>query len=202
MFDGCPPIDVTAANGFEAQRLDSVEKLLPRLKLIDIWRRRPAHSFVDVTRIVQRAQQTYLNLLIGAEADRRMATMELFTTAVEYKQQWGPVLAERARSGASGPEPVPHPDDVIIDPVTGQLRIDGPVLEVEKAAQEWLRANSMEFLGSLVQVNEKLESDPNNSKPRKEQRELAKIIDWLRDDNLKRTMRDALRRPPGKSRKD
>jgi hypothetical protein len=26
----CPSIDVTAANGFEAQRLDSVEKLLPR----------------------------------------------------------------------------------------------------------------------------------------------------------------------------
>ena len=36
----CPSIDVTAANGLEAQRLDSVEKLLPRLKLIDIRRRR------------------------------------------------------------------------------------------------------------------------------------------------------------------
>ena len=58
-----------------------------------------------------------------------MATMELFVTAVEYKQHWGPVLAERARSGTSGPEPVPHPDDVIIDPVTGEVRIDGPVLE-------------------------------------------------------------------------
>jgi len=49
----CPSIDVTAANGFEAQRLDAVEKLLPRLELIDIRRRRPARSFVDVTRIVQ-----------------------------------------------------------------------------------------------------------------------------------------------------
>jgi hypothetical protein len=32
----CPSIDVTAANGLEAQRLDSVEKLLPRLKRLDI----------------------------------------------------------------------------------------------------------------------------------------------------------------------
>jgi hypothetical protein len=149
-----------------------------------------------------RAQQNYLTLLIGAEADRRMATMELFTFAVEYKEHWGRVLAERARSGTSGPEPVPHPDDVIIDPKTGEVRIDGPVLEVEKAEQEWLRANSMEFVQSLVQVNMKLESDPNNSELRKEQRELAKIIDWLRDNALKRTVRDALRRPPGKSRKD
>ena len=49
----CASVDVTAANRLEAQRLDSVEKLLPRLKLIDVRRRRPAHSFVDVTRVVQ-----------------------------------------------------------------------------------------------------------------------------------------------------
>jgi hypothetical protein len=102
----------------------------------------------------------------------------------------------------SAPAVVPPGQSQFPTQTMSSLRIDGAVLEVEKAAQEWLRANSMEFLGSLVQVNEKLESDPNNSKPRKEQRELAKIIDWLRDDNLKRTMRDALRRPPGKSRKD
>ena len=62
-----------------------------------------------------RAQQNFLDLLIGAEADRRAATMELLKTAVEYKEHWGHVLAERARNGTTGPEPVPHPDDVIID---------------------------------------------------------------------------------------
>jgi hypothetical protein len=50
--EACPSIDVTAANRDEAQRLDSVEKLLPRLKLIDTRRRGPAHSFVDETWIV------------------------------------------------------------------------------------------------------------------------------------------------------
>jgi hypothetical protein len=48
----CPSIHVAAPDGDEAQRLDSVEKLLPRLKLIDIRRRGPAHSFVNVTWIV------------------------------------------------------------------------------------------------------------------------------------------------------
>jgi Family of unknown function (DUF5681) len=60
-----------------------------------------------------RAQLSYLNLLTGAEADRRMATEELLKNAIECKEHWGRVLAERARSGATGPEPVPHPDDVI-----------------------------------------------------------------------------------------
>ena len=48
----CPSIEVAVANGYEAQCLYPVEKLLPRLKLIDIRRRGPAHSFVYVTRIV------------------------------------------------------------------------------------------------------------------------------------------------------
>src|ERR1700719_947001 len=87
-----------------------------------------------------RAQQNYLTLLIGAEADRRVATMEMLKTAVEYKEYWGQVLAERARSGALGPEPVPHPDDIIIDSETGEVRFDGPVLEEQKAAQKSLRA--------------------------------------------------------------
>jgi uncharacterized protein DUF5681 len=69
-----------------------------------------------------RAQQNYLNLLIGAEADRRVATMELLKIAVDYKEHWHHVLAERARKGTTGPEPVPHPDDVIIDYDTGKIR--------------------------------------------------------------------------------
>ncbi|MGI8568237.1 MAG: hypothetical protein ACR2KT_03755 [Methylocella sp.] len=130
----------------------------------------------------------------------------MLETAVVYKEHWGRVLAERARSGATGPEPVPHPDDVIIDPETGEVRFDGPVEEEQKAAEKWLRAKSPELMRRLMQINEQLESDPENSELRKEQRELAKIVDWLRDDTLKcsmkRTIRDALRRAPEKSRKD
>jgi hypothetical protein len=69
-----------------------------------------------------------------------------------------------------------------------------------------LRANSPELVRRLRQINEKLESDPKNSKLRKKQRELAKIADWFHDDTMKqakkRTMRDALRRTPGKARKE
>ena len=45
-------MDVAAANGYEAQSLYPVEKLRPRLKLIDIRWRGPTISFVYVTRIV------------------------------------------------------------------------------------------------------------------------------------------------------
>jgi hypothetical protein len=44
--------------------------------------------------------KTYL-MVIGAETDRRVATMELLETAVVYKDHSGRVLADRARSGAT-----------------------------------------------------------------------------------------------------
>ncbi len=98
-----------------------------------------------------------------------------------YKDHWGRVLAERARSGATGPEPVPHPDDVIIDSETGEVRYDGPVEEEQKAAQKWLRARWPELERGLMQINEQLESDSKNSELRKQQRDLAKIVGWLEE---------------------
>ena len=53
----------------------------------------------------------------------------------------------------------------------------------------------------LRQVNEKLESDSNNSELRKQQEDLTKLVGWLMKDEGRRAMRDALRRPPGKPKK-
>src|ERR1700731_3183864 len=148
-----------------------------------------------------RAQQNYLTLLIGAEADRRVATMELLKTAVDYKEHCHHVLEERARKGTTGPEPVPHPDDVIIDYDTGGIRIDGPVLEEQHMAQERLREMGPDLLKRLWKIEEQIESDPKNLELRKEKKKLDEITDWLVKDAGRRAARDALRRPPGKTKK-
>jgi Family of unknown function (DUF5681) len=138
-----------------------------------------------------RAQQNYLNLLIGAEADRRVATMELLKTAVAYKEHWHHVLAERARKGTTGQEPVPHPDDVIIDYDTGEVRFDGPVDEEQKEAQNRLRTMWPDMKQSLKEIDEEIESNPNDLSLRKTQKRMTKVVNWLRDNALKRRMRDA-----------
>src|SRR3984893_11745935 len=138
-----------------------------------------------------RAQQNYLNLLIGAETDRRVASTQLLKTAIDYKEHWHHVLAERARKGTTGPEPVPHPDQVIIDYETGEIRIDGPVMQEQREAQNRLRASWPDIDLSLTEINEEIESDPNDLSLRKQQKTMTKIVNWLRDDALKRRMRDA-----------
>jgi Family of unknown function (DUF5681) len=149
-----------------------------------------------------RAQQNYLNLLIGAEADRRVANVEMLKTAVDYKEHWHHVLAERARKGTTGPEPVPHPDEVIIDYETGNIRIDGPVMEDQKQARDQLRAMWPKLERELMGINEQIESDPNNLSLRKRQKELTKIVSFVRDDVQKRNVRDAIRTMQSKSSKD
>jgi hypothetical protein len=47
-------------------------------------------------------------------------------------------LERRANLGTKGPEPLPHPDDVIIDVRTGQVNVKGPMTKEEKV--KWDRA--------------------------------------------------------------
>src|SRR3984893_11263879 len=173
---------------------DRVEKI----PVIQVILRKVA---VDAAKGNIRAQQNILSLVIGAEADRRVATMELLKNAVDYKEHWHHILAERARKGTTGPEPVPHPDDVIIDFDTGEFRIDGPVMEEQHLAQERLREMWPDLLKRLWQIEEQIESDPKNLELRKEKKTLDAITDWLAKDAGRRAMRDALRRPPGKPKR-
>jgi hypothetical protein len=149
-----------------------------------------------------KAQQQFLSLVIGAEADRRVATMEMFKTAVDYKEHWHHVLSERARNGTTGPEPVTDPDDVIIDPKTWEVRIEGPVLQQQKDAQDALHAMWPDLERNLRQLNTKLESDPDNLGLREQQAHLTKMVEWIREDAGTRYLRIAVRKMMGTQSKD
>jgi hypothetical protein len=127
-------------------------------------------------------------------------------SCTERRNKWGRVLAERARNGTTGPVPVPHPDDVIIDYETGKVRFDGPIDEEQKTAQEWARANSPDVVRRLMQINEQIESDPKNLETAQATNDLKKFADWLYDDAMKQAVkrgtRDAPRRTRGKSSMD
>jgi hypothetical protein len=138
-----------------------------------------------------KAQQNYLSLVIGAEAARREATMAVFNSAVKYKLHWHRVLAERARNGTTGPEPVPHPDDVIIDDKTGEVRFTGPVMEEQSQAEEWMRANWLDLEKWRPKLDSMLQADPDNPELLEYKETLSNIRDWVYKDSLKRMIRDA-----------
>jgi hypothetical protein len=82
-----------------------------------------------------RAQRLFTDLLhVTEQADADLYS-EYLETMIQYKVSWEVELDRRARLGISGPEPLPHPDDILIDMRTGRAHIRGPMTREEKA--EW-----------------------------------------------------------------
>ncbi len=82
-----------------------------------------------------RAQRLFDELLSSTERANKQLRDECLETAIQYKVDWDRELEHRKALGITGPEPLPHPDDVVIDMHTGQVRINGPTTKEEKA--EW-----------------------------------------------------------------
>ncbi len=81
----------------------------------------------------QRAQRLFTELLATTERDNKRLHDEWLETAIEYKVEWERELDRRRRLGITdAPDPLPHPDHVIIDMKTGTVRITGPMTKEEK----------------------------------------------------------------------
>jgi hypothetical protein len=94
------------------------------------------------------------------------------------------------------------PDDVLIEDETGNFQFNGPVMEDQKQARDQLRAMWPKLERELMGINEQIESDPNNLSLRKRQKELTKIVSFVRDGVRKRNVRDTIRTMQSKSSKD
>lgn len=92
---------------------------------------------VNAARGQLRSQQFFATLLSETERVNKASNDEYLETAIEYKRHWESELDRRKALGISGPEPLPHPDDIIVDMRTGQVTVKGPITREDKA--EWDR---------------------------------------------------------------
>jgi hypothetical protein len=118
--------------------------------------------------------------VIGAEADRCAAAAELLRAAVEGKEYWAGIFAEYDRRGIDRPEPIPHPDDVVINYKTGDVQIKGPVMTEQRDARERAISYKKDFEKDLKKCAEAIEKNPDDLDLGRTHKELTKIVDWLR----------------------
>ncbi len=90
-----------------------------------------AISAMKGSRLSQRALAELVRAVEDRKSSERLTMME---NAFEYKQKWTDELARRKRNGINEPDPIPHPDDIIIDMRTGEVKTEGPLDELEKKA--------------------------------------------------------------------
>jgi uncharacterized protein DUF5681 len=120
----------------------------------------------------QRAQRLFTQLLSSVEKDNKRLHDEWLQTAINYKVEWDTELERRRKLGILAPDPVPHPDHVIIDMQTGSVRITGPMTKEEKAVMDAYQADP---LREAVELKKLLESDPNHPG----NAEIQKTIDYI-----------------------
>lgn len=74
--------------------------------------------------------------LAAIENRKRAGQEELLREVMEYKKEAAQELMRRKRERTSGPEIIPHPDDIDIDPKTGAVIFNGPLTPDQKMAQD------------------------------------------------------------------
>jgi hypothetical protein len=111
----------------------------------------------------QRAQRLFTQLLASIERDNKNLHDEWLEAAINYKVEWERELERRKKQGIQAPDPVPHPDHVVIDVATGSVRITGPMTKEEKLAWDHWRLSQGEPEQDATGFEKVLRRDPNNA---------------------------------------
>ena len=97
-----------------------------------------------------RAQRLFTEMLTETEGDRRKQHNALMEAAITYKLEWEREFERCDRHEIPRPEPLPHPDHIIIDIREDTVSFNGPVTKEEKATLD-------NWVGPRKEFEEKLE---------------------------------------------
>ena len=110
----------------------------------------------------QRAQRLFSELLVTTEREHKQLHDEWLNQAFEYKVSWDRELERRKQLGITAPDPIPHPDDIVIDMQAGAVRLQGPMTKEEKPRWDWIRGRKAEFQAELAESQQMLRDDPDH----------------------------------------
>jgi hypothetical protein len=140
-----------------------------------------------------KAGRQLLELIGRAETARTNTALETLEFAAQYKERYLPLFEKHEQEGLEPPEIYPHPDDVIIDENTGEVRIVGPRTKEEAGARKAVREQVLKSMGRYIEVKAALEKDPKNRELKRELKELKIYDDFLRSESERNARLEALR---------
>lgn len=110
----------------------------------------------------QRAQRLFTELLTTTERENARLHNEWLEVAITYKVEWEKELARRERLGITDfPDPLPHPDHVVVDFRNNNVRIAGPMTREEKAEWDHWLAKKAESERELTELCQLLIDEPD-----------------------------------------
>lgn len=109
------------------------------------------------------AQRSLAELVLKIEQRQASEHQSAVATVIDYQQVAWSELTRRKALGITGlPDPVPHPDDIVIDPHSGDIHFEGPRDEREKQRYETaqaMRAEAQAKVNTFARQHRKVCSD-------------------------------------------
>ena len=125
----------------------------------------------------------FTTLVRKTEAENNKLATEAFGSAIDYKQAWTKELARRDRLGLKLPDPVPHPDDIVIDARTMDVKIKGPMTK-EEIPRYKFAAMLLDVYEEITAENqaklEAMQDGPEAEKLRRDVNETRELCEGLR----------------------
>ena len=72
------------------------------------------------------------NLLSKTETENKKLATEAFASALNYRDAWNKELHRRNRMGLNLADPIPHPDDIILDANKMSFRVAAPLTKDDR----------------------------------------------------------------------
>jgi hypothetical protein len=129
-----------------------------------------------------RAQRQFAEMVSVAEAKEQQMREEMFEVMLQYKTRWSQELSDRQRRGLPPPNPMPcpHPDDIFIDPRTGETKVQGPMTEDERDHFELLKGRMLGQLEEVKDLDVRVKRASSESRRRQLAEERASVAAHLR----------------------
>ncbi len=110
-----------------------------------------------------RAALLFSTLLQNTERENRELHNQWLDSALTYKIEWGKELARRKRFGIVAEDPIPHPDDIVINARTGKVSVLGPMTREEKDLYDAAAEPRDDLAGGILEAEAELlrTSDPH-----------------------------------------
>lgn len=136
------------------------------------------------------AQKTLTEMVTKLEHNDFSSKLEAFGTWVNYKHEWTETIERAHKAGIEPPRPIPHPDDVILDPHTGDVKFTGPLTKEARDRLDHALARRAEAQENVNHYAEKYKSLPDDDplKPHY-------LDDWHWEQRMFDIINDALSEP-------
>lgn len=111
----------------------------------------------------RRAQLAVASMVQTTQDKVLNARRTVYQAVTDYKDHYRQVFAECDARGEPRPEPVPHPDEIVVDEDTLRIRYNGPESHDQKAEWDKLLQRRDEFREELKELKAEVARSPEDA---------------------------------------